>query len=158
MLKKLFFTSFLISSILAISYPFKKEKTTLLDYCYSLEKIISRNSIKRRKNISGKVKSITEDLASVGISKSKGTFTNNMIDQYKTSKNNLILNLIPNKFLCFSGYWIEKVKPGIFESIIYEKSKKTINEFRDLKDEVDELINNINSEYKNIKGEFNSLF
>tara|TARA_Y100000589_G_C26989243_1_gene561890 strand:+ start:162 stop:638 length:477 start_codon:yes stop_codon:yes gene_type:complete len=158
MLKKLFFTSFLISSIVTISYPSKNENTSLLDYCYSLEKIISRNSIKRRKNISGKVKSISEDLARVGISKSKGTFTNNMIDQYKTSKNNLILNLIPNNFLCFSGYWIEKIKPGIFESIIYEKSKKRINELKDFKDEVDELINNINSEYKNIKGEFNSLF
>ena len=56
------------------------------------------------------------------------------------------------------GYWIEKVKPGTFESIFYSKIKKEINEFKDLKDQVDGVLNEINSEYKLIKKEFKSLF
>ena len=81
-----------------------------------------------------------------------------MIDQYKTSKDSHIIKLIPNKLYCFSGYWIEKINPGTFESIFYSKSKKAINEFKDLKDEVDGVLNEINSEYKFIKKEFKSLF
>ena len=48
--------------------------------------------------------------------------------------------------------------PGKFESVIYDKSKKTIDEFKELKEEVDELINNFNSEYKNIRREIESIF
>jgi len=48
--------------------------------------------------------------------------------------------------------------PGKFESIIYDKSKKTIDEFKELKEEVDGLINNFNSEYKNIRREIESIF
>ena len=81
-----------------------------------------------------------------------------MIDQYKISKDSRMIKLIPNNLYCFSGYWIEKIKPGTFESILYSKSKKEINKFIDLKDEVDEVINEINSEYKLIKKEFKSLF
>ena len=81
-----------------------------------------------------------------------------MIDQYKTTKDLQIIKLIPNNLYCFSGYWIEKVKPGTFESIFYSKSTKVINEFKDLKYEVDGVFNQINSEYKFIKKEFKSLF
>ena len=81
-----------------------------------------------------------------------------MINQYKISNNSFILNIIPNKIYCFSGYWVEKVIPGTFESVIYDVGKKKINEFREIKEEVDELINNFNSEYKNIKKDFNSIF
>ena len=81
-----------------------------------------------------------------------------MINQYKTSKNSLILNVIPNKLYCFSGYWVEKVMPGTFESVIYNKSKKTINEFIELKQGVDGLINDLNSEYQNIRKEFKHIF
>ena len=59
---------------------------------------------------------------------------------------------------CFSGYWIEKVVPGTFESVIYYKGKKKINELREFHEELDGLINNFNSEYKNIREEFNSFF
>ena len=83
---------------------------------------------------------------------------NKMINQYKTSKNSLILNSIPNKIYCFSGYWVEKVMPGKFESVIYNKGKQKINELREFKEEVDGLINNFNSEYKNIRKEFKSIF
>ena len=81
-----------------------------------------------------------------------------MINKYKTSKNSLILNVIPNKIYCFFGYWVEKVIPGIFESVIYDKSQKTFNEFRELKKKVHGLINSLNSNYQNIRKEFKIIF
>ena len=93
-----------------------------------------------------------------------------MIDKYKNSKNSFIFDFVPNNIYCLGGYWIERIKPGTFESIFYEESKKTITE---LKDEADLLINDINSEYKilkeellidlnleyeNLKNDFNNLF
>ena len=158
MFKNLFLSSFLLFILIGIFYPTKKENTMRFDYCYSLEKILSRNSIQKRKNASLKVKSISTDIAKFGVSKTRGGFINKMIDQYKTSNDSQLIKLIPNKLYCFSGYWIEKVNPGTFESIFYSKSKKAINEFKDLKDEVDGVLNEINSEYKFIKKEFKSLF
>ena len=158
MFKKLFLTSFLLISMIGVYYPSKSENTKIFDYCYSLEKILSRNSIKKRKNISEKVQSLFIDLSRFGVNNTRGSLINKMINQYKTSKNSFILNLIPNKIYCFSGYWVEKVKPGTFESVFYDIGTKKINEFSEFKEEVDELINNFNSEYKNIKKEFNSIF
>ena len=158
MFKKLFLTSFLLISMIGVSYPSKKENTRIFDYCYSLEKILSRNSIKKRKNISEKVKSLAKDISKFGVNKTRGSLMNKMINQYKTSKNSLILNIIPNKIYCFSGYWLEKLMPGKFESVIYNKSKRKINELREFKEEVDGLMNNFNSEYKNIRREFNRIF
>ena len=83
---------------------------------------------------------------------------NKMIDQYKTSKDSRMIKLIPNNLYCFSGYWIEKLKPGTFESILYSKSKQEINKFIDFKEEVDEVINEINSEYKFIKKNLRVFF
>ena len=55
---------------------------------------------------------------------------------------------MPNKIYCFIGYWIEQVNPGTFQSLLYEKSKQRINQYKDIKKEVDEyiktLIQNIN--------------
>ena len=158
MFKNLLLSSFLLFILICIIYPTKKENTKLFDYCYSLEKILSRNSIQKRKNVSHKVKSISKDIAKFGVSQTRGFLINKMIDQYKTSKDLQIIKLIPNNLYCFSGYWIEKVKPGTFESIFYSKSKKAINEFKNLKDEVDGVLNDITSEYEVIKKEFNSLF
>jgi len=158
MLKKLFLTSFLLISIIGVYYPSKKENTIIFDYCYSLEKILSRNSIKKRKNISDKNKSLARDISRFGVNKTRGFLMNKIINQYKTSKNSLILNIIPNKMYCFTGYWVEIIMPGKFESVIYNKGKKKINEFREIKEEVDGLINNFNSEYKNIRKEFNIIF
>jgi len=158
MFKKLFLTSFLLISMIGVYYPSKEENTRIFDYCYSLEKILSRNSIKKRKNISEKVKSLTRDISRFGVNKTKGSLINKMITQYKTSKNSFILNVIPNKVYCFSGYWVEKVIPGKFESVIYDAGKKKINEFREFKEEVEGLLNNFNSDYKNIRKEFNSIF
>ena len=117
MFKKLFLTSFLLISMIGVYYPSKKENTRIFDYCYSLEKILSRNAIQKRKNISEKVKSLSRDMSRFGINKPRGSLINKMINQYKTSKNLFILNVIPNKIYCFSGYWVEKVIPGTFESV-----------------------------------------
>ena len=156
MFKKLALTAFFLFSLLCVIYPTKKESTKLFDYCHSLEKIISRNSIQKQ-NVSGNIKSISKDIAKFGVSKTRGSLINKMIDQYKNSKKSFIINLFPNKFYCFGGYWIENLKPGTFESIFYKKSQKAINEFKDLKDEVDVLLNNINSEYKTIKEEYKTI-
>ena len=158
MFKKLFLTSFLLILMIGVYYPSKKENTRIFDYCYSLEKILSRNSIKKRKNISKKVKSLSRDISRFGLNRTRGSLINKMINQYKTSENSLILNIIPNRIYCFSGYWVEKVMPGTFESVIYDKTKKTINEFREFKEEVDGIINDFNSEYQKIRKEFNSIF
>ena len=158
MIKKLIFTSFLLFNLIGIIYPSQKENTKIFDYCYSLEKILWRNSIHKRKNGSKKVLKISKEILKLGVIKTRGLLMNKMINQYKTSKNSQLLNLVPNKVYCYMGYWIENVNPGTFESIFLTKSKKAINEFKDLKDEVDEILNEINSEYKFIKKEFNSFF
>ena len=49
MFKKFILTSFLLFSSLITLYPSKKENTNFFDYCYSLEKIISRNALKKKK-------------------------------------------------------------------------------------------------------------
>ena len=158
MFNKLLLTSFLLLNLIGIIYPSKKENTKLFDYCYSLEKILSRNSIQNRRNVSQKVSSISKDILKFGVSKTRGVLINKMIDKYKTSKNSQILKLVPNRVYCYAGYWIENSNPGTFESIFFEKSKKSFNEFKDLKNEIDVILNDINSEYKVIKKEFNSLF
>ena len=158
MFKKFLLTSFLLLNFIGIIYPSKKENTRLLDYCYSLEKILSRNSIQKRRNASKEIISISKDILKFGVSKTKGALINKLIDQYKTSKDSKILKLVPNKVYCYAGYWIENLNPGTFESIFFAKSKKVFNEFKDLKDEVDGILNDFNSEYKVIKKEFNILF
>ncbi len=158
MFKNLLLSSFIFFTLICIIYPMKNENTKFFDYCYSLEKILSRNSIQKRKNVSMKFKSISKDIAKLGVSKTRGRLINKMIDQYKTSRDSHIIKNIPNKLYCFSGYWIEKINPGTFESIFYSKSKKAINQFKDLKYEVDGVLNEINSEYKFIKKEFKNLF
>jgi len=158
MFKKFLFTSFLILSSLITIYPSKKENTNFLDYCYSLEKIISRNTVEKNKNLSKNFKPLAKDITLFGTNKTKGTFANKIIDQYKNSKKLFIITFVPNQIYCLAGYWIEEVSPGKFESIFYEKTKQKINEFNDIKKEVDEFINDINSEYKSIKKEINDFF
>ena len=158
MFKKLLFTSFLVFTSISIIYPTKEENTKLFHYCHSLEKILSRNSIKTRNNLPRKAKSISADIAKFGVSKTKGAFIKKAIDHYKKSKNDLIINFLPNELYCLIGYWIENIKPGSFESIFYEKSKSKIHELKDFKIEVDDFVNDFNSEYKIIKEEFNDFF
>ena len=157
MFKKLLLTFFLLFSSFIIIYPSKKETTYLLDYCYSFEKILARNSLENNKELN-KFNSFAKDVTFFGTNKTKGALVNKAIDQYKTSKKLLIINLVPNKFYCLAGYWIEVVNPGVFKSIIYQKSKQKINQYKDVKKEVDQFIKDINSEYKYLKKEMNDLF
>ena len=158
MFKKLLLTSFLLFVSLITIYPSKKENTSLFDYCYSLEKIISRNSLKKTKNISENFKNFAKDITLFGTDKTKGALVNKIINQYKKSKNLLFVTIIPTQLYCLGGYWIEEVKPGMFESIILEKGKQKINEIKDMEDDFDEFLRDANSEYKNLKKDFDSFF
>ena len=158
MLKKLFLTSFLLFILIGVTYPSQNENTKLFAYCYSLEKILSRNSIQTKKNVSGKVKSISKDIAKFGVNKTRGALINMVIDQYKESRNTILISFFHNEFYCFGGYWIEKFKPGIFESIFFNRTNNKINEFKNFKNEVNELIHDINSEYNILKKEFKHIF
>ena len=158
MFKKFLLTSFLLLSAFIIIYPSKKENTNLFDYCYSLEKIISINSVEKSKNLSKNFKSLAKDITLFGTNKTKGTIANKIIDQYKNSKKLFIITVVPNQIYCLAGYWIEEVSPGKFESIFYEKTKQKINEYKNTKKEVDKFIKEINLEYKSIKKEINDFF
>ena len=158
MFKKFLLTSFLLFGSLITIYPSKKENTNFFDYCYSLEKIISRNSVENSKNLSNNLKPFAKDITLFGTKKTKGNLANKIIDQYKNSKKLFILTLVPNRIYCLAGYWIELGNPGKFESIFYKKTKQKINEYKNTKKEVDELIKGINLEYKSIKKEINNFF
>ena len=114
MFKKFLLTSFLLLISFITIYPSKKENTNFLDYCYSLEKIISRNTVEKSKNLLKNLKPLAKDIALFGPKKTKGTFANKIIDQYKNSKNFFIITFVPNKIYCLAGYWIEEVSPGKF--------------------------------------------
>ncbi len=158
MFKKFLLTSFLLLSSLITIYPSKKENTKFLDYCYSLEKIISRNTVEKNKNLSKNFRTLSKDIALFSTKKTKGTFANKIIDQYKNSKKLFIITFVPNKIYCLAGYWIEAASPGKFESILYQKTKQKINEYKNTKKEVDEFIKSINLEYKSIKKGINDFF
>ena len=158
MFNRLLLTFFLLFSSFVTIYPSKKENTNFFDYCYSLEKIIARNSLEKSKNLSNNIKPLAKDITLFGTNKTKGSLANKIIDEYKNSKKLFIIDVLPNKFYCFSGYWIEKLNPGTFKSIFYEKSKQRINEYKNIKKEVNEFIKDFNSEYKSIKKEINELF
>ena len=158
MFKNLLLTFFLFFIAFISIYPSKKEKTNLMDYCYSLEKLISRNALEKSKNVSDKYKTFAKDITLFGTNKTKGSLVNKIIDQYKNSKKSLIITFVPNKFYCLTGYWIEEVKPGTFQTIFFEKSKQKINQYKNIKTEVNEFIKDINSEYKSIQKEINDFF
>ena len=158
MFQKFLLTSFLLLCALITIYPSTKENTNFLDYCYSLEKIISRNTVEKSKKLSKNFKPLAKDITLFGTNKTKGTFANKMIDKYKNSKKLFIITFIPNQIYCLAGYWIEEVSPGKFESIFYQKTKQKINEYKKTKKEVDEFIKGINLEYKSIKKEINDFF
>ena len=158
MFKNLILTFFIIFSSFVTIYPSKKEKTSLIDYCYALEKILSRNTVEKSKYISKQYQTFAKNTTLFGINKTKGSLAYMMVDQFKNSKKSYLINILPNKFYCWAGYWIEELKPGTFQSIFYEKSKQEINQYRGIKKEIDEFIEDVNSEYKFIKKEIKDLF
>ena len=158
MFKKFILTSFLLFSSLITIYPSKKENTNFFDYCYSLEKIISRNSVEKNKNLLKNFKPFAKDISLFGTKQTKGNLANKIIDQYKNSKKLFIISFVPNKIYCLAGYWIEEVSPGKFESIFFKKTKQKINEYKHNKKEVDKFIKKINLEYESIKKEIDDFF
>ncbi len=158
MFKKFFFTFFLLFISLITIYPSKKENNNLTDYCYAFEKILSRNSLIKNKKVSKQFKYFARDVTLFSTKQTKGAFLNKVIDKYKNSKKIPLIKYVPNKIYCFIGYWIEQANPGTFQSLLYEKSKQRINQYKDIKQEVDEYIKNINSEYKSINEEIKNLF
>ncbi len=144
MFKNLVLTSFLFFSSFVTIYPSKKENTNLIDYCYSFEKILVRNSLDKSKNFLKKYKNFAKDTTLFSTNKTRGDLVNKIVDQYKTSKKSKIINFVPNQFYCFAGYWIEALNPGAFQSIFYEKSKQRINQYKNLKKDVDKFIKDIN--------------
>ena len=93
-----------------------------------------------------------------GTNKTKGSLVKKIINQYKTSKNSLIINIVPNQLYCLAGYWIEEVNPGTFQAIFYQKSKEKINQYKNIRKEVDEFIKDIDFEYKSIPKKINDYF
>ena len=158
MIKNLLLTSIVLCNLFIIIYPSKNENTELFDYCFTLEKILYRNSFNKRKIHSERLKLISKEIAKFGVSKSRGSLIDNIISQYKNSKNSFFINLFPNKLYCLFGYWIEIGKPGTFELIIYKKSIRRINDIEEFKNEIDDFINDINSEYKNLKKGLKIIF
>ena len=158
MFNNLLLTFFLLFSSLITIYPSKKENTNLINYCYSLEKILSRNSLEKNNNVSENYKNFAKDITLFGTNKTKGGLVNKIIDQYKNSKKSWIINIVPNQFYCLAGYWIELVNPGTFQTIFYQKSKQRINQYKNIKKEVNEFIKGINSEYKSKEKEINDFF
>ena len=62
MFNNLTLTFFLIFSSFIAIYPSKKENTNLIDYCYSFEKMLSRNSLEKNKNVSQKYKNVAKNI------------------------------------------------------------------------------------------------
>ena len=151
MSRNLLLTFFLIFSSFIAIYPSKKENTDLIDYCYALEKILSRNSLEKNNNFSERYKTFSKDIIFFGTNKTKGALVNKILNQYKNKQKSYYVNFVPNQFYCLAGYWIEEVKPGTLQSIFYEKSKQRINQYNNLKKEVELFIKDINSEYQFIK-------
>ncbi len=158
MLKKFLITLFLFLNSFLIIFPSKKENTNLFDYCYSLEKILFRNAINKSNNASKKIKDFANDIIYFSTEKTRGQLVNEVIDQYKNSKKIFIITFISNKIYCLMGYWIEEVNPGTFTSILYEKSKQKIKNFKNIEEEAEEFIEDITSEYKKIKQGIYDLF
>ena len=158
MFKNLLLTFFLLFTSFITIYPSKKENTNFIDYCHSLEKILSRNSLEKNKKFLKNYNTFAKDISLFSTKKTKGALVNNIIDQYKSSKKSFIVNSLPNKLYCLGGYWIEEINPGTFQSLFYEKSKQNINQYKNIKKEFDVFLNEINSEYKSIKKEFKDFF
>ena len=72
MFKILLLNFFLLFIFFITILPSKKENTNLTDYCYSFEKILSRNSLKKSKNIQNNYTSLAKDITLFGTSKTKG--------------------------------------------------------------------------------------
>ena len=162
-MKKLLIPSIFVISLFGFIYPTEKENTKLTDYCFSLEKIVAKNTFESKKNIDGTTRMIAKGLASFGMENSGGDLTTNIIDTFKSESDDSLVKFIPTKIYCLGGYWIEKFQPGTFESIFYEAIEEAVEEtYSDLKEDIENnvnnLINDLNKGYKSLQKEFNNIF
>ena len=162
-MKKLLIPSVFVISLIGLIYPTEKENSNLTDYCFSLEKIVAKNTFQSKKNIDVTTKMIAKGLTSFGIDNSRGKLTMNIIDTYKSESDNSIIKLIPTKIYCLGGYWIEKFQPGTFESIFYEAIEEVVEETytdlkEDIKDNLNNLVEDLNKGYKSLQKEFNNIY
>ena len=162
-MKKLLIPSVFVISLFGLIYPTEKENTNLTDYCFSLEKIVAKNTFDSTNKIDGTTKMIAKGVASFGVENSRGDLTTKIIDTFKSESEDSFVKLIPTKIYCLGGYWIEKFQPGKFESIFYEAIqqvvKETYSDFKkDIEDNVNNLINDLNKGYKSLQKEFNNIF
>ena len=51
-----------------------------------------------------------------------------------------LISFVLYEFYCLAGYSIDSLKSGTFQSILYEKSKQRINQYKNIKKEVDKFI------------------
>ena len=162
-MKKLLIPSVFVISLIGLIYPTEKEKTNLTDYCFSLEKIVAKNTFDSTNKIDGTTKMIAKGVASFGVENSRGDLTTKIIDTFKSESEDSFVKLIPTKIYCLGGYWIEKFQPGTFESIFYEAIQQVVEETysdlkEDIEDNVNNLINDLNKGYKSLQKEFNNIF
>ena len=142
-MKKLLIPSLFFISIVGLIYPTEKENTNLTDYCFSLEKIIAKNTFDSKNKIDGTTKMIAKRIASFGVENSRGNLTKNIIDRFKSESDDYFVKYVPTKIYCLGGYWIEKFKPGIFETIFYEEIEQVVDEsYKDLKEDIKDNLNN----------------
>ena len=162
-MKKLLIPSVFIFCLFGLIYPTEKENTNLTDYCFSLEKIVAKNTLESKKNIDGTTKIMAKGLASFGMENSRGDLMKNIIFKFKSESDDSLVKLIPTKIYCLGGYWIEKFQPGTFESIFYEAIEEVVEETytdlkKDIKDNLNNLIDDFNKGYKSLQKEFNNIF
>ena len=158
-MKKLLIPSLFFIIIVGLIYPTEKENTNLTDYCFSLEKIIAKNTFDSKNKLDGTTKMIAKGIASFGVENSRGNLTKNIIDTFKSESDNYFVKYVPTKIYCLGGYWVEKFQPGTFESIFYEEIEQVVDESykdlkEDIKDNLNNLINDFNKGYKYLKEEF----
>ena len=161
-MKKLLIPSIFVISLVGLIYPTEKENTNLTDYCFSLEKIVAKNTFDSTNKIDGTTKMIAKGIASFGVENSRGDLTTNIIDKFKSESDNSFVKLIPTKIYCLGGYWIEKFQPGTFESMFYEAIEQVVEESydelkKDIEDNVNNLINDFNKGYKSLQEEINQI-
>ena len=80
--------------------------------------------MEKSKNLSKNFKPLAKDITLFGTNKTKGTFANKIIDQYKNSKKLFIITFVPNKIYCLARYWIEEVSPGNLNLFSIRKPNK----------------------------------
>ncbi|MBO6971910.1 MAG: carbon storage regulator CsrA [Prochlorococcus marinus CUG1431] len=162
-MKKLLIPSVFVISLFGLIYPTEKENTNLTDYCFSLEKIVAKNTFDSTNKIDGTTKMIAKGVASFGVENSRGDLTTKIIETFKSESEDSFVKLIPTKIYCLGGYWIEKFQPGTFESIFYGAIQQVVKETysdlkEDIEDNVNNLINDLNKGYKSLQKEFNNIF